>query len=167
MNVKDALKFGKEESVDNDCVENHLKYGIEEQNTTSSPSVDKETVCECVFKRGGLCKIHGIVGQKVTRSGKKWVAKKNGIFGSVTSKSTVYICKMGKISNSLTTFNPDSDGTAYTAQKSGPGRPNNGKVLANQNLPDKPDCLGLVGEDYQRTEPTGKQPLGDQMIGLE
>ena len=167
MNVKDALKFGKEESVDNDCVENHLKYGIEEQNTTSSPSVDKETVCECVFKRGGLCKIHGIVGQTVKRSGKKWVAKKNGIFGWFMSKSTVYICKMGKISNSLTTFNPDSDGTAYTAQKSGPGRPNNGKVLANQNLPDKPDCFGLVGENYLRTEPKGQQPLGDQMIGLE
>ena len=96
MNVNDDLKFGKEESVDNDRVENNLKYGIEEQNTTSSPSVDKETLRECVFKRGGLCKIHGIVGQKDTRSGKKWGAKKNGIFGWVTSKSTVYICKMGQ-----------------------------------------------------------------------
>ena len=32
-------------------------------------------------------KTHGIVGNKITRSRQKWVKKKNGIYGYVTSKT--------------------------------------------------------------------------------
>ena len=47
---------------------------------------------ECEFKRGGMCKIHLVRGEKIVTKSKEWVKKKNGLFGYVTKQLTTYKC---------------------------------------------------------------------------
>ena len=46
----------------------------------------------CEFKKGGMCKIHQIKGEKIVTKIKEWVKKKNGLFGYVSKQQTTYRC---------------------------------------------------------------------------
>ena len=43
----------------------------------TNASVDKQ---DCVFKRGGMCMMHGVMGLKYKETTQEWTKKKNGIF---------------------------------------------------------------------------------------
>ena len=47
---------------------------------------------DCVFKRGGLCVNHGVVGTRYKENSKEWTKKKNGIYGWVTRTRIKYVC---------------------------------------------------------------------------
>ena len=46
----------------------------------------------CEFKRGGVCKKHGVKGIRSVKSTKVWNKKKDGMFAWVWKKQTVYTC---------------------------------------------------------------------------
>ena len=48
---------------------------------------------ECVFKRGGRCVNHGMMGEKIVETSKVWDKKKNGMFGWKTRMKTKYVCR--------------------------------------------------------------------------
>ena len=47
------------------------------QGEGTNASVDKQ---DCVFKRGGMCMMHGVMGLKYKETTQEWTKKKNGIF---------------------------------------------------------------------------------------
>ena len=51
---------------------------------------------ECVFKRGGMCVNHGVMGQKFTEKTQSWGKKKNGLFGWRYGSRTKYVCQFNK-----------------------------------------------------------------------
>ena len=66
-------------------------------NMETTPSVENNTLqtkTECVFQRGGRCKLHGIIGSKSTINKKSWSKLKNGIHGWKYSKVIKYSCPM-------------------------------------------------------------------------
>ena len=46
-----------------------------------------------MFKRGGMCSTHGIIGTKFMVTRKVWTKLKNGMFGYKNSKVVKYKCK--------------------------------------------------------------------------
>ena len=79
-------------------IENLLQRTSEK--ATSRPS-SKQSMHDCEFKRGEMCNTHGIVDNKIVKSGKKWVKKKDATYGFVTSKTTVYVCIAKKDESSI------------------------------------------------------------------
>ena len=57
-------------------------------------NVGKTTIQGCLFKRGGLCTTHNVVGIRSTKQTKSWKQKKDGTFGYITSKKIVYTCRL-------------------------------------------------------------------------
>ena len=46
----------------------------------------------CEFKRGGMCKKHGVKGTRTVKSTKVWNKRKDGTFAWVCKKQTIYTC---------------------------------------------------------------------------
>ena len=46
----------------------------------------------CEFKRGGMCKKHGVKGSRTVKSTKVWNKRKDGTFAWVWKKQTIYTC---------------------------------------------------------------------------
>ena len=49
---------------------------------------------DCVFKRGGLCVKHGVMGAKNMQTSKEWSKKENGIYGWLTRTKVKYVLCM-------------------------------------------------------------------------
>ena len=79
----DSSAMGK--SLDGDTVAGLTRYTITKADTI--PRLE-----ECVFKRGGKCINHGIMGEKIVETTKIWDKKKNGMFGWKTRMKTKYVC---------------------------------------------------------------------------
>ena len=58
-----------------------------------SMNVKQNNKYECVFKRGGLCKTHGVMGHRNVKSKQVWKRKKDGTYGWITSKKVEYECE--------------------------------------------------------------------------
>ena len=67
---------------------------LREEHTRGDDRPDTGVIC--VFKRGGMCKVHDILGTKHVVSKKTREKNKFGIFVWKISKKTVYECKEGK-----------------------------------------------------------------------
>ena len=52
----------------------------------------QKTHYQCVFKRGGKCVTHGLVGKKKVNTAKTLDKKKNGFFGWIVKTKTTYVC---------------------------------------------------------------------------
>ena len=59
---------------------------------TECETIPDDIKNECVFKKGGMCKIHQVKGEKIVTKTKEWVKKKNGLFGYVSKQQTTYRC---------------------------------------------------------------------------
>ena len=59
----------------------------------NSMNVEQNNKYECVFKRGGLCKTHGVMGRRNVKSKQVWKRKKDGTYGWITSKKVEYECE--------------------------------------------------------------------------
>ena len=70
-----------------------------------STHINKQT---CVFKRGGKCVQHDVVGKKRVKSTRIWDKNKNGIFGWKTRTKTTYVCRF----EGVATPNVCIDGTS-------------------------------------------------------
>ena len=55
---------------------------------------------ECVFKRGGRCVNHDMMGEKIVETSKVWDKKKNGMFGWKTRMKTRYVCRYEGVATS-------------------------------------------------------------------
>ena len=115
-----------------------------------------------------MCNTHGIVGNKIVRSGKKWVKKKNATYGFVTSKTTVYVCIAKKDESSISgtheTFNHGKIiEQPNIAQKCGTGIITNGKAKVHNLLNDRLGHSRIVGGDYELKN-QNQRKFEDQVI---
>ena len=99
------------------------KENTQMQVTPSIASTDKLSEKEsCVFRKGGLCTTHNIVGTRSIRQTKSWKKKKNGTYGYITNKKVIYTCELEGWNDSLldtgTADNSGPDGAANNGLKS-------------------------------------------------
>ena len=66
-----------------------LSQAKKSECATAQPSSKRE----CVFKRGGKCFTHGVVGKKLVDTTKVWAKKKNGVYGWKVRSKTTYVCQ--------------------------------------------------------------------------
>ena len=95
--------------MDQECEESILKVAPSRGSSAMEKSLDGDTVAvlsrctipkvdtnselqECVFKRGGRCVNHDMIGEKIVETSKVWDKKKNGMFGWKTRTKTKYVC---------------------------------------------------------------------------
>ena len=67
--------------------EGNTKTTFDDNNLNGN---DNQNGCE--FKRGGMCKKHGVKGTRTVKSTKVWNKRKDGTFAWVWKKQTVYTC---------------------------------------------------------------------------
>ena len=76
-----------------------------------------------MFRRGGLCTTHNIVGTRGVKQTKSWKQRKNGTFGYITSKRVFYTCmleglKKSALETDAASSNSETDGAAVNGTKS-------------------------------------------------
>ena len=63
-----------------------------DDDTVGGRLLDTNQICQ--FTRG-KCTIHKLKGDKIVTKRKKWVLKKNGLYGYSTTRVVTYRCKLG------------------------------------------------------------------------
>ena len=64
---------------------------------------------KCEFKRGGMCKTHQIIGQKIVIPSVEWRKDKSGLYKYVKTQKTKYICKVKSLSNEAPNISTSAD----------------------------------------------------------
>ena len=64
---------------------------------------------KCEFKRGGMCKTHQIIGQKIVIPSVEWRKDKSGLYKYVKTQKTKYICKVKSLSNEASNISTSAD----------------------------------------------------------
>ena len=68
----------------------HLVQGKPSKNNLVRDKMNTQSIAECTFKRGGQCEKHGIKGKKSFTISKKWGRLKDGTYGNVSSRKTIW-----------------------------------------------------------------------------
>ena len=94
-----------------------------------------------MFKRGGKCATHGVVGKKLVDTSKTWDKKKNDIYGWKVRSKTTYVCQFEGVVMSNVCFDDDRGcGVGVTKSNS----------MSRSEVQDKTRMsdLALGGADY-------------------